>query len=167
MNQLKYYITLILIVCASACNIQTIENNQANNADIEQVNETENAQVDSSQVRKEDTLDEFLFRAIEIAKSDNECDLKTIINFPLVGYADKYEKKYETFDELKSDGRIYSFFKESLPIAIAIKEDDDLGENWYSVKYKYLQGKNDYYNYYKIDKINGENMIIGVYIPGY
>lgn len=167
MNQLSNILVFILIICVNGCNIQPQGNKQIKDQKIEQLSQREDVYLDSIQFEKGETLDEFLKRAIEIAKSDNEEDLKTIINFPLIGYADTYEKNFKTFDDLKSDGRIYSFFKESLPLAINVKEDEELGEKWYSVKYKYPQGKNDYYIYYKIDKVNGRNIIVGVCIPGY
>jgi len=113
-----------------------------------------------------ETIELFLKRIRKIAQSDDENNLKSFINFPLLGQGDGFEDRFETFEDLKSNGRIYSFFKESLAISIDIKQAPDLGEKWYSVRYQYPQGRNDYYNYFKIDKVDGKLKIVGVYIPG-
>jgi len=159
---IKYIFITLVLVCTMACKKQI-------QTSIEQTIVTEKA-VESkkfTEVFEQETLEDFLKRARKVAQSNDENDLKSIIQFPLFGQGEdnKYIETFTSLEELKSNGRIYSFFKENLGISTKIEKDDDLGNNWVSIKYNYPNGRNDYYNYFKLNKIESKYIIVGVYIP--
>ncbi len=172
MNLLHKPVLILLIIYLCSCvNSSNSYDKTKLNDNNEYINQENSSGVEDTLIINNESLNDFLVRTKIAANSEDDNALKKIIIFPLRGYADTYDKAYKTFEDLKSDERIYYFFKENIPFCEIIESDkeislevgDDCEANkWYSFRYL-----GDSYNYFKLDKIEGKYVIIGVYIPGF
>ena len=166
---MNLHINTVLITLQLICILACEKQEQANFSGV-QITDAEDS-VDESvlatEVSIQETLESFLERVRKASQSDNETDLISIIQFPLIGQGEnkKYTETFLNLEDLKSSGRVYAIFKEDLSFAVKIEDSSQsLGPNWYSIKFK--EGSYEANHFFELELIDGIFFITKIELPG-